>query len=262
MPRRYAFGLVAALIAVPSLGVAQQGEAWDPGRVQVTRADLQDLLRRLEDAAASSTYSQPLRDQARLQAQQIRTRLAEGDFQVGDRIGLSVEGEATLTDTFTVMDGRRLRLPTLGDVALAGVLRSELEDHLRSVLGQYLRNPVIRARSFIRISLMGEVAHPGYYVVPTDMVLSDALMLAGGPSGSAKLPALRVERSGRAVWADAPLQQAIAQGRTLDQLGLQAGDQVVVPRKGGGFFSESTVRTIGLIIALPVAIYGTIQIFK
>jgi protein involved in polysaccharide export with SLBB domain len=145
---------------------------------------------------------------------------------------------------------------------LVGVLRSELENHLRSVLGQYLRNPVIRARSYIRISLLGEVAQPGYYVVPTDMVLSDALMRAGGPSGNAKLPAIRVEREGRAIWADQALQQAIAQGRTLDQLGLQAGDQVVVPRKSGGFFSESVMRTIGLIVALPVAIYGTIQIFK
>jgi len=261
IPRRFVFGLVAALVAAPSL-VAQQPEAWDPGRIQVTRADLQDLLRRLDEAVASSTYSQPVRDRARAEAAQIRARLAEGDFQVGDRISLVVEGEQALTDTFSVRDGRVLRLPVIGDVSLAGVLRSELEDHLRATIAKFLRDPVVRARSMVRLSLLGEVARPGYYVVPTDMVLSDALMLAGGPTGSAKLTALRVERAGQPMWSDQRLPDAIAQGRTIDQLNLQAGDQIVVPRKSGGVFSEGTIRTISIIISLPVAIFGLVQLLK
>lgn len=263
MPRRLVLGVAAALLAAPvSLCLAQQPEGWDPGRVQVTRSDLQDLLRRLDEAANSATYSAPLRDRARIEAQQIRTRLAEGDFNVGDRISMVVEGEQALTDTLTVMDGRILRLPAIGDVSLAGVLRAELEDHLRATLRKYLREPAVRAHSYIRLSLLGEVGRPGFYVVPTDMVLTDALMLAGGPSGGAKLTAIRVDRSGLTIWGDQALQEAMAQGRTLDQLGLQGGDQVFVPRKRGGFFSESTVRTFSLIVGLPVAIIGLIQIFK
>jgi len=263
MQRRLAFlGLAAALVLVPFLAMAQQPEGWDPGRVQLTRADLQDLLRRLDEAAASTTYSQPVRDRARAEAQQIRQRLADGDFQVGDRISLVVEGEAALSDTFTVRDGRVLRLPTLGDISLAGVLRSELEDHLRASLSKFLRAPTVRARSYVRLSLFGEVARPGYYAVPTDMVISDALMLAGGPTPLARLTSMRVERAGQAVWADADLQKAITQGRTIDQLSLQAGDQIVVPRKKGGFFSESTVRTVSILVSLPVAIFGVVQLLK
>jgi hypothetical protein len=41
------------------------------------------------------------------------------------------------------------------------------------------------------------------------------------------------------------LQEAMRQGLTLDQLNLQAGDQVVLPERGGGFFSN-----IGLIVGL------------
>lgn len=261
MSWRVVAGLGAVvLLAAPRALPAQ--EAWDPGRVEVTRTDLEALLRQYDSAAASTVYSQQLRDRARLQAAHIRTRLADGDFQVGDRISLTVEGEAALTDTFTVREGRVLRLPALGDLTLAGVLRSELENHVRAMLGQYIKNPVVRTRSLIRLSLLGEVGKPGYYVVPTDMVLSDALMLAGGPNREANLPQIRVERGGQRVWGDSALAGAIAQGRTLDQLGLRAGDQVVVPKKRGGFFSESTGRTVSVLLGIPVAIYGLIQLFK
>ena len=252
--------LVAMALAAPEL-VAQQAEPWDPGRIQVTRADLQQLLQRLDQAAASNTYSQPVRDRARAEAAVIRVRLAEGDFQVGDRISLVVEGEQALSDTFSVRDGRMLRLPTIGDVSVAGVLRSELEAHMQMTIGKFLRDPVVRARSLIRVSLLGEVSKPGFYVVPTDMVLSDALMLAGGPTPAARLQRLRIERDGDAIWSDAPLQKALAEGQTIEQLNLRAGDQVVVPRRATGFFNESAVRTVGALLAIPVAIYGLVKLF-
>jgi polysaccharide export outer membrane protein len=254
--------LAAALfVAAAPARAAQSPDAWDPGRILVTRVDLEDLLRRLEATAASPAYSQSLRDRARAEAVQIRARLADGDFRVGDRITLVVATEATLTDTFDVREGRVLRLPMIGDVPLSGVLRSELEEHLRAAIGRFIKDPEVHARSLIRLSLLGEVARPGYYAVPTDMVLSDALMLAGGPTGSAKLTKIRIERSGAPIMGNEGLQQAIAQGRTIEQLSLRAGDQVVVPRKGGGLFSEPTMRTVSILLTLPVAIYGLAQLF-
>src|SRR5882762_2648527 len=44
---------------------------------------------------------------ARVQAALIRDRLANGDFQVGDRILIRVDGEPQLSDTFTVQAGPR-----------------------------------------------------------------------------------------------------------------------------------------------------------
>jgi len=261
MSLRLTVGLAAvAMIAVPPVLSAQ--EPWDAGRIQVTRADLESLAQRLDSAASSETYSHSIRDRARNEAAQIRKRLAEGDFQVGDRISLVVEGEQALSDTFSVRDGRVIRLPTVGDISLAGVLRSELESHLRSSLGKFIKDPVVRARSLIRLSLLGEVAKPGFYSVPTDMVLSDALMLAGGPSQASDLKGVRIERSGQRVWADSALQAAIAQGRTLDQLDVRAGDQVVVPKKKTGFFNESTVRTVTMVLSIPVAIFGLVSLLK
>src|SRR6266480_2699383 len=73
-------------------------------------------------------------------------------FQVGDRILLHVEGDSALSDTFTVVAGPALRLPIIGEIALAGVRRTDLEAHLTRELGRYIKDPVVQARALIRVS--------------------------------------------------------------------------------------------------------------
>lgn len=172
-------------------------------------------------------------------------------FQVGDRILLRVEGDSALSDTFTVVAGPTLRLPNVGDIPLAGVRRHDLEAHLTRELGRYLNAPVVRARALIRLSVLGEVMHPGFYAVPADLVLVDALMTAGGPTSDARIERLRIERGGRRLWDGDKLQTEIARGATVDDLGLRAGDRVVVPRRPRDI--EATVRIIGGLVAVPVA---------
>jgi protein involved in polysaccharide export with SLBB domain len=177
-------------------------------------------------------------------------RQAQG-FQVGDRVLLQVEGDSVLSDTFSVIAGPALRLPVVGDIPLAGVRRADVEAHLTKQLGHYLNNPVVRARALIRLSVLGQVLHPGFYAVPADLVLVDALMLAGGPLPDARVERLRIDRDGGPIWAGDRLQKEIARGATVDDLGLRAGDRLVVPRQGRDI--ESTVRIIGVLVTIPVA---------
>lgn len=176
---------------------------------------------------------------------------AEG-FQVGDRILLRVEGDSVLTDTFTVIAGPALRLPVVGDVALTGVRRADLETYLTRELSRYLKDPVVRARALIRLSVLGEVARPGFYAVPADLVLADALMAAGGPTKDARVEKLRIDRGGGRLWSGARLQAAIARGATVDEMGLRAGDRITVP--GRGRDAESTVRILGVLATIPIAV--------
>ena len=171
-------------------------------------------------------------------------------FQVGDRILLVVEGDSTLSDTFTVVAGPAIELPVIGKVSLAGVPRNGIEAHLAGELGRYLKNPVVHARPLIRLSILGSVARPGFYAVPTDLVLADALMVAGGPTQEARADKLRIHRGGGVVWGGQKLQREIARGATLEELGLRAGDRVEVPR---GRDAESTVRIIGVLVTIPIA---------
>lgn len=259
--RRGTIALAAALSVAP-LGAAAGQVAEDARRGYATRAGLEQLLVRLEASAESPAYSSRLRDDARRDAAFIRTRLQQGDFQVGDRVLLTVDREEALTDSFTVREGPELVLPTIGAVSLRGVLRAELEDHLRSEIARYVRDPVVRSRTVLRLSFTGAIGSAGFHSIPTETPLTDALMAAGGPSGSAKLDEIRIERNGETVWDGDEVRLALAEGRTVDQLGLRAGDRIVVPSEGGGLGAlETPLRAFTILISLPATIYGLTRLF-
>src|SRR6266511_5266509 len=160
---------------------------------------------------------------------QAATQTRATGFQVGDRILLRVEGDSALSDTFTVVAGPALRLPAIGEIPLGGVRRADLETYLTRELSRYLKDPVVHARALIRVSVLGEVVRPGFYAVPLDLVLADALMVAGGPTQDARVDRLRIVRGESALWGGARLQSAMARGATLEQLAIRAGDRIEVP---------------------------------
>ncbi len=259
--QRAAFVLVYAFLGVLLLaGVsdAQSRNDWDASRFHVTREELQELLSTYEEAARSRAYSDDLRTRARYEADLIRGRLESGDFQVGDRIILTVETQPTLTETFTVGTGTMLSLPLIGDIPLTGVLRSELEHYLTEQIGRYVRNPVVRARSLIRVSVLGAVGQPGFYVVGSESLLTDVLMMAGGPGPAAQLTKIRIERGNESIWEGDPLQQAIIEGRTLDQLSLRAGDRIIVPNEAQGSWL-STLQIVGTVAGIAWAVMRIFQ---
>ena len=180
-------------------------------------------------------------------------------FQVGDRILLHVEGDSALSDTFTVVAGPALRLPNIGDISLAGIPRANLETHLTTELGRYIKDPVVQARALIRVSVAGEVGKPGYYAVPIDLVLADALMLAGGATKDARVDQLKIMRGSSELWTGDRLQSEIARGATLDQLGMQAGDRIQVPARRD---AESTWRIVGIIVGSVATAVGVIALTR
>ncbi len=240
----------ALLLAAPPPARAQDPADWNPSGLQLTRQDLTDLLQKYDQAAALDAYSSSLRGRAARDAALIRERLKEGDFRVGDRIWLSVQGEEALTDTFTVAGNSVVRLPVIGDISLKGVLRSELEDHMTRELGRFIKDPKVTARSLMRVAVLGAVGRPGFYVLPSTTVLTEALMAAGGPRDNAKIEDVEIDRGDDVIWEGEPLQTAMAQGRTLDQMNLQAGDEITVPKKGGGVMS--VLRWVGLSLVPPL----------
>jgi protein involved in polysaccharide export with SLBB domain len=248
--------ILSLLLSIGTLALVGRAQAQAPAdaqQAQLSRADLQRMLADYETASSSTAYSDALRDRARADAELIRTRLQEGDFQVGDQIALVVEGEQALTGTFIVQPGPTLILPSIGNLSLKGVLRSELEDNLRAQIAKYVRDPVVHAKASIRIVVSGAVGKAGYYVFPTETVFSDALMAAGGPGANADLKDVRVERDGKVTWEGDALQKAVIEGRTLDQLGFRAGDAIVVPetrQKGLGGAARSVLIGISSLAGI------------
>lgn len=241
-----------AFLFAAAPAIAQAPSPQPSRNTQASREELTILAAEAERQAASAG-AEEVRLQKRLEATELRERLRDGDFQVGDRIVLSVRGDSALTDTFVVRAGRALSLPNIGEISLAGVLRSELQSFLSKEIARYVREPVVQTSSLIRLAVLGEVIRPGFYAVGSDVLVTDVIMLAGGPNSEADLRKVSVRRGAREVWTADRIHAAMTQGTTLDQLNLRAGDELVIgERKRRGFGSVLQVVTALSAVAVGI----------
>lgn len=245
-----AFLLVAAmLVAAPA---AAQAQAPDPlqdiGGLEMSRANLIQYLEYYRQVIDSDAYSARVRARARSGIDLIEERLRDGDFKIGDRVVLTVQGEwDNRADTFPVEAGPEITLPVMGKVSLRGVLRSELESHMTEELGRFIQNPVVRAESLIRLQILGQVGAPGFYTVQSTQLIGEAIMNAGGPTSTADIEKMKILRSNDEIWEGEVLQDAMADGLTLDQMSLKAGDLIEVPQQPVNRWTGEVLR-ISLMI--------------
>lgn len=248
MHRRIWTAALLLSIGTATSAAAQAGPAGQT-RFQATRQELQDLLARYEQSAQSGAYSAQTRARARYEAALIKQRLEHGDFQVGDRISLIVENEPTLSDTLVVGADTAVVLRSGEKVGLNRVLRSEVQERLTAAVAKLVKEPVVHAETFLRIGILGAVGAQGFYLVRSDAVVTDVLMNAGGPSPTADLTRIRVERDRQKIWDGEALQEAMTEGRTVDQLSLRAGDMIYVPSQKGKTNVATIARTA--LFSLP-----------
>lgn len=196
-----------------------------------TRPELEALAAKAEQGARNPAFSAEGREFHRGEAWLIRRRLDEGDFVPGDRIVLEVAGETALTDTFIVRPGPELQAGELPPVSLRGVLRSELEAHLSSELRRYFHNPQVRVVPLVRMAVLGQVSRPGYYYVRADILLSEVLMLAGGPGNEIDFKRSEIRRGGQDLHSGGDVRIALADGMSLDALSVRSGDEFFLEQR-------------------------------
>jgi hypothetical protein len=244
--------LVVMLAAAACSSNPQALPVFQPGNLIRSRTELEQLLADHEASLASPQYSESERSRIRAEADQIRSRLEYGDFNVGDRISLSVQGEEGVPDTVTVAPGQIIELPLFGEISVAGVLRSEIRAHLRDAFSRFITDPVVQASGLLRVSVLGSVGNPGFYTMPAETVLGQAIMVAGGPAGNANLDQVRIRRGPEQIMDGPTTRVALQQGLTLDQLNLQAGDQIDVPQRRGimGILAimSTVIGSLGFIV--------------
>lgn len=258
--------LTAAAIATPARAQLAQATAdsahgavvpASPAHATATRTELEVLAQQAERSAASAKDA-AARQQDQREAAAIRARLAQGDFQPGDRLVVDVQGDSTIAnDTVVVRAGPAIRITNLPEISLRGVLHSEVQDYLTTQLGRYLRQPVVEVTPLMRVAVLGAVGHPGFYSLRADMPLGDVIMAAGGPTQSADVNRTVVRREQEDVYAQNRVASAIAAGATLDQLGLRGGDAIVVGER-----KRTNWGTIAQIAGVGVGVIATIIAIK
>ena len=82
---------------------------------------------------------------------------------------------------YLVSNDGAIEFPILGHLQVAGLTKNELEDLISDKLKIYLQDPIVTVRmSSYKISVLGEVAHPGIFTVNYEKInIFEALALAG-----------------------------------------------------------------------------------
>ncbi|GAA0884229.1 polysaccharide biosynthesis/export family protein [Sphingobacterium siyangense subsp. cladoniae] len=89
--------------------------------------------------------------------------------------------DMALRPTYTVDSNGDISLPILGKVHVLGLTRLEAIEKIRAQLSLYIKDPGINMNfNNFRISVLGEVARPGSFIMPTERVtILEALSMAG-----------------------------------------------------------------------------------
>jgi polysaccharide export outer membrane protein len=103
-----------------------------------------------------------------------------------------------------------------------------------------------------RIAVLGEVRTPGLYTVDPTLSVLDVVALAGGSTPVGNLGKIKVFRGGGETRVS--FEEESLRGRSLQEIGIRSGDQVIVPRS---FFTRNDLSFLlqFLQIGLSIAIF-------
>lgn len=231
---RTALVFAAGFVSLTADLSAQRETPAPPARVEASRAELEAIAARPPKGMSSADLKV------------VQQRLTTGDFNVGSRVLIEVQGDTIYTDTFTVRTGRMLLLPSLPPLSLEGVLRSESDSVIGGYLAKYIRFPQVTVTPLLRIGILGGVTRPGYYDVPAQTLLSDVVMNAGGLSQVGDMRRTKINRGNEEVVDSKAVSLAITNGATLDLMNLQSGDNINV----GVQNPQATLNKVQIITAL------------
>jgi polysaccharide export outer membrane protein len=119
----------------------------------------------------------------------------------GDRIRVSVYGEAQLSGEFFVSPQGSVAYPLIGDVHAAGRTLPQFSDDIAKRLKEgYVNEPRISVEvlNYRPFYILGEVTRPGTYPFSSDMTVMNAVATAGGFTYRANRGSVFIKRLGRA----------------------------------------------------------------
>jgi len=145
------------------------------------------------------------RDRAEPQTAQAETHGApgpSGDYTIGpeDLLYIGVWKNEALSRQVPVRPDGMISIPLVNDVRAAGLTPMQLRDVLVRRLSDYMPNPevsvIVQEVHSPKVSVLGEVAHPGRFDLKGRTTVLDLLALAGGLTEFASRSRIVILRSG------------------------------------------------------------------
>ena len=153
----------------------------------------------------------------------------------GDIVVVQLYGKESQTLQLELSREGVVLFPDIGPMTLAGLTFSDAKD----TINQAIQEQMIGIKSAItmgqlktiRVFVLGDVNHPGSYVVGSLASIINALFISGGVSEIGSLRNIQLKRKGEVV-ALLDLYDVLLQGDTSSDVRLQPGDVIFVPPVG------------------------------
>ncbi|MFQ5705312.1 MAG: polysaccharide biosynthesis/export family protein [Gemmatimonadales bacterium] len=169
----------------------------------------------------------------------------------GDVLQINVWGQESFSGKFQIDETGRFEYPMLGAIDTKDLSLAQLRDSIRTGLDVLFKNPFVTITPLFRIAVLGQVRDPGLLTVDPTLTVIDVVALAGGPTGSGNMKKIKLLRTGGESLVN--FEDQTLRGRTLQEVGIRSGDQVVVPRKS--FTRDDLFLLLTLVqVALSVVI--------
>ncbi len=117
----------------------------------------------------------------------------------GDKVRITVFGEADLTGEYEIDGSGVVAFPLVGEVSAANGTARDLEKKIVAKLQEgYLKNPTVNVEvlTYRPFFIMGEVKSPGGYAYRNGLTLMNAVAMAGGYTYRAKSNLWVITRDG------------------------------------------------------------------
>ncbi|NOZ61608.1 MAG: hypothetical protein GXO74_07985 [Calditrichaeota bacterium] len=187
---------------------------------------------------------------------QGKNYVAKNEFYPGDALSINFidvykqkdRGVINISGEYAIDSRGYILLPLVGALKVVGYNRYTLAEKLVEVYKSYFTEPYISITPLIRITISGPFYKPGAYRVNPQASLWDVLEKAGGPQGNCDLNSISVVRNDEVVIEN--LLAGFEKGYSLEDIGVQSGDQIVAkPKRHFGLREIFDYLRFGMSIA-------------
>jgi protein involved in polysaccharide export with SLBB domain len=173
----------------------------------------------------------------------------------GDELALTAFGSVSLSRTLKVDRGGKVAVPDVGLVEVSGLSLDSARALIRAALlrkyaGLEQFNLEVVGLHDVEVMVIGEVRHPGSYLVPSSSSPMALLGLAGGPSDSGSYRNIRHLRGGRTL-ESLDLYRLRFEGSGLESRGFLDGDTLFVPLAGTRITAVGAFRRVAAAPGAP-----------
>lgn len=152
----------------------------------------------------------------------------------GDEVKLLLWGRLNGQYNLTVDRDGKITLPQIGPISVAGLTFEQMSAHLIKQTEQIVGTNIditMGSLKTIPIFVLGDVRRPGAYTIGSFATITDALLIAGGPTLIGSMRNIQLKRKDKVI-TTFDLYDLLLKGDKSKDMMLQAGDVIFVPVTG------------------------------